>query len=54
MFVDKPSVITACVILASAASTAVALRFYVRRTRQLGIGLDDWLILLALVYPHNE
>lgn len=47
--VTPKSVIAVGTVLPSLAAIAVGLRFYIRRSRTTSIGVDDWLILFALV-----
>ena len=48
-YVTPPSVIAVGVLLPLLAASAVGLRFYARRTRHVGFGVDDWLVLGSLV-----
>jgi len=47
--VTPKTVIAVGSVLPAVATVAVALRFYVRIARTKSVGLDDYLILLALV-----
>ena len=49
MFMDVPAVWVVTVLLLSFATTAVGLRFHLRRHQKRGLGRDDWTALLALV-----
>ena len=52
-YVNPKSVIAVGAVLPSLASVAVALRFYARRRLEAAIGLDDLLVLFALVGMKN-
>ena len=45
-----PSIIIVSVIFSCLAALAVALRFYARRIKGLSLGLDDYVLLPALVH----
>ena len=47
-WVTPPSVIAVGVLLPGLATFAVSLRLYLRRLNAVGLGVDDWLILLSL------
>jgi len=47
--VTPKTIIAVGAILPALAATAVGLRFYVRIARRTSVGLDDYLILFALV-----
>ena len=47
--ITPKSLIAVASILPTLAAVAVVLRFHVRRARTAFIGIDDWLILFALV-----
>ena len=50
MFLPTPkTTIAVGAVLPSLAAIAVGLRFYVRFSRKIRVGLDDWLISFALV-----
>lgn len=48
-FVSAGNVLSASVILPLLGLVAVGLRFWRRASRKMGVSMDDWLILLALV-----
>ena len=48
-YITPAAVIAVSVILPTLAATAVASRFVVRSRQASGYGIDDWLILAALV-----
>ena len=43
--------IVTSMVFSSLATIAVCLRFYVRRLKRMGVFVEDWLILSALVRP---
>lgn len=47
--VTPKTIIAVGAVLPALAATAVGLRFYVRIARRTSVGLDDYLILFALV-----
>ncbi|CAI6267825.1 unnamed protein product [Periconia digitata] len=49
-FVSSGDVLSASVVLPLLGLVAVALRFWRRTSRNMGVGVDDWLILVALVF----
>ena len=49
---NQGAVYAVAVVLAGVATIAVGLRIYIRKSRQIGIGSDDWTVIAALVcYP---
>lgn len=44
-----PAVITTSVVMTVATVVLVAVRFVVRSKSAIGLGIDDWLILMAVV-----
>ena len=48
-FVNKGSVLAVGILFLILGCSAVTARFYVRREKKSGLGIDDWLMLPALV-----
>lgn len=49
-YINEASVIATSVIFILLGIVAVSLRWFVRRDRKIGLGADDWLIVVALVW----
>lgn len=49
-YINEASVIATSVIFIVLGIVAVSLRWFVRRDRKVGLGGDDWLIVVALVW----
>ena len=49
-YVNEASVIATSIIFIVLGVVAVSLRFLVRRDRKIALGIDDWLIAVALVW----
>ena len=48
-YVNEASVLATSVIFIVLGIVAVLLRFFVRQNRKVPLGVDDWLIVVALV-----
>ena len=53
-YVNERSVLAVGIIFIVLPIAAVASRFYVRKTRKVGFGIDDWLLIPALVRPRSQ
>ena len=49
-YINEASVIATSVIFIVLGLVAVSLRWFFRRDRKVGLGADDWLIVVALVW----
>lgn len=50
MYPTAHGVFETAIILPTLGTVAVALRFYARKTNGIKLGIDDWTIVLALVW----
>jgi hypothetical protein len=46
---NGPSIIETCVLMTVVASLFLGLRLWARRMKGLGLQLDDWILLVAMV-----